>query len=165
MKGREATTAAAQQSEQQQSQASPQKNNLQPGNKSSLPYTNAVINECQRLCNLFPENLPHRTTRDVVICGHQIAKGTLIVPQICCVLYDEQLFPNAQELIPERFLDSQGQLKKCEELIPFSIGKRQCLGESLARMELFLFAANLFNHFEITPVDPMKPPSTEKLME
>jgi hypothetical protein len=46
-------------------------------------------------------------------------------------------------------LDPQGQLKRIDEFIPFSVGKRQCLGESLARMELFLLTANIFNQYKV----------------
>lgn len=60
-----------------------------------------------------------------------------------------QIFPEPYNFKPERFVDSDGKLKRIEEHIPFSVGKRQCMGESLARMELFLLIANLFNQFEV----------------
>uniref|UniRef100_A0A914D9Q9 Cytochrome P450 n=1 Tax=Acrobeloides nanus TaxID=290746 RepID=A0A914D9Q9_9BILA len=59
--------------------------------RSDLPYTNAVINETQRLCNLLPQNVLHYTTKDVVINGYKIAKGTTIAPQISCLLYDKDV--------------------------------------------------------------------------
>jgi len=132
--------------------------------RSHLPYINAVINETQRLANILPTNLFRKTTRDVEICGHKIAKGTVIVPQIGSVMFDPRYFPEPQRFLPERFLDEYGKLKKCDELIPFSVGKRQCLGESLARMNLFLFAANFFHKFKVFPVDPLKPPTSAKQM-
>ena len=52
---------------------------------------------------------------------------------------------------PERFLDSNGSCKKDDHLIPFSIGKRQCLGETLAKVELFLFFTGLVASFKIAP--------------
>ncbi|KAI1705036.1 cytochrome p450 domain-containing protein [Ditylenchus destructor] len=131
--------------------------------KSRLPYTNAVVNEVQRMCNLLPQNLYHRTMRDVELNGYKLPKSTNVVPQICCVLFDEKVFPEPNRFKPERFLDQNGQLLKVEELVPFSVGKRICLGESLARMELFLFVANIFHTFKIRPVDPLNPPSSEKL--
>uniref|UniRef100_A0A915DKD4 Cytochrome P450 n=1 Tax=Ditylenchus dipsaci TaxID=166011 RepID=A0A915DKD4_9BILA len=67
---------------------------------------------------------------------------------ISSVLYDEKIFAEPNKFMPERFIEN-GQLKKCEELIPFSLGKRQCLGESLARAELFLFTSNLFYLYKI----------------
>uniref|UniRef100_A0A915E4P5 Cytochrome P450 n=1 Tax=Ditylenchus dipsaci TaxID=166011 RepID=A0A915E4P5_9BILA len=129
--------------------------------KAKLPYTNAVINETQRFCNLLPTNLLHRTTKEVEIAGFHIAKGTQIVPVISTVLYDEKIFPQPHKFMPERFIQN-GQLKKCEELIPFSIGRRQCMGESLARAELFLFTANLFYMYKISAVDPSHLPSLSK---
>ncbi|KAH7717551.1 Protein CYP-33C1 [Aphelenchoides avenae] len=128
--------------------------------RSRLPYVQAV--ETQRLSNLLPQNLHHKTMRDVNVNGMLIPEGTRIDPQIACVLYDEKVFPEPHRFKPERFLDENGHLKKVDELIPFSLGKRQCPGESLARMELFLFAANIFNQFRVFPVDPLKPPSVAK---
>ena len=48
---------------------------------------------------------------------------------------------------PNRFLDEFGALKPDEQLIPFSIGKRKCPGETFAMMELFLFFTSLVQHF------------------
>jgi hypothetical protein len=61
-----------------------------------------------------------------------------------------QVFPDPKSFRPERFLNGEGNnLRKSEELIPFGLGKRQCLGESLARMELFIFFANIFNRYKV----------------
>ena len=60
------------------------------------------------------------------------------------------MFPEPEKFNPDRFIDKDGKLKKVDELVPFSIGKRQCLGEGLARMELFLFTANIFNRYRVS---------------
>ncbi|KAK3870142.1 hypothetical protein Pcinc_024598 [Petrolisthes cinctipes] len=55
---------------------------------------------------------------------------------------------------PERWLDENNKFtSKKEGFIPFSIGKRQCAGESLARMELLIFTTALFQslNFSIPP--------------
>uniref|UniRef100_A0AC34Q533 Cytochrome P450 n=1 Tax=Panagrolaimus sp. JU765 TaxID=591449 RepID=A0AC34Q533_9BILA len=130
--------------------------------KNKLPYLNAFISETQRLANLLPINLIRKTTKDTTIDGHFIPQGSAVIPQISCVLYDEKIFPEPYSFKPERFVDSEGNLKKIEEHIPFSIGKRQCMGESLARMELFLLIANLFNQFEFFAEDGKNVPSLEK---
>ncbi|KAI1702517.1 cytochrome p450 domain-containing protein [Ditylenchus destructor] len=130
--------------------------------RPQLPYTCAVINEVQRMANLVPHNMMHSTTRDVTVDGYFFPKGTAITHQVSAVLYDDQVFKEASKFDPTRFLDDKGQIVKCDELVPFGVGKRQCLGESLARMELFLFTANIFNHYRITPGDKM--PSMERAM-
>ncbi|KAH7720608.1 CYP-33A1 protein [Aphelenchoides avenae] len=126
----------------------------------SLPYTNAVIAEAQRLCNLLPQNLLHRTTRETQLDGFALPVNTVIVPQISCVLYDDKVFHEPREFVPERFINDNGSFKKPQELIPFGLGKRQCLGENLARMELFLFLSNLFNQFKLSRAST--PPSLRR---
>uniref|UniRef100_A0A914XTV3 Cytochrome P450 n=1 Tax=Panagrolaimus superbus TaxID=310955 RepID=A0A914XTV3_9BILA len=130
--------------------------------KNSLIYVNAFINEVQRSVNLLPQNLLHRTLKDVKVGKYFIKKGTTIIPQISNVLYNENIFPEPQNFKPERFIDENGQLKKVNELVPFSIGKRQCLGESLARMELFLIISNFYNHFNVSPIDANNLPTLDK---
>uniref|UniRef100_A0AC34FIA1 Cytochrome P450 n=1 Tax=Panagrolaimus sp. ES5 TaxID=591445 RepID=A0AC34FIA1_9BILA len=130
--------------------------------KNSLIYVNAFINEVQRSVNLLPLNLLHKTMKDVKIGDFLIKKNTAVVPQISAVMYNKKIFPEPHKFKPERFIDEKGGLKKVEELIPFSIGKRQCLGESLARMELFLFIANFYNLYKVSPIDPSNLPSLAK---
>ena len=54
-----------------------------------------------------------------------------------------QHWVEGQRFWPERFLDAAGVLRKDDHFIPFSIGARQCLGETLAKTELFLFFTGL----------------------
>uniref|UniRef100_A0A8R1DNK2 Uncharacterized protein n=1 Tax=Caenorhabditis japonica TaxID=281687 RepID=A0A8R1DNK2_CAEJA len=122
---------------------------LTMSDKNSLVYFNAFANETQRMANILPLNLPHALTKDVTINGYHLKKGTGIIHQIANVMTDENIFKEPHIFNPNRFIDLDGKLRKCEELCPFSMGKRQCLGEGLARMEIFLLAANLFNYFEV----------------
>lgn len=70
-----------------------------------------------------------------MIDGQPIASGTVFTTQMTLIHTDEELFKNHTEFRPERFLENNNLEKK---LIPFGIGKRSCLGESLARAELYL---------------------------
>ncbi|KAK4294777.1 hypothetical protein Pmani_032615 [Petrolisthes manimaculis] len=52
---------------------------------------------------------------------------------------------------PERWLDNNGKFNtKKEGFMPFSIGKRQCVGEGLARMEMLIFSSALMQNFTFT---------------
>ena len=53
---------------------------------------------------------------------------------------------------PERFLDANGQFSVSgpwgfRSYVPFSAGRRVCLGELLAKTELFLVSARLLHQF------------------
>jgi len=128
--------------------------------KSQLPYTNAVVMETQRCANIIAINSLRKTTRETTINGYVLPKGTVVIPQISVLMIDPDIFPEPKKFNPSRFIDENGQLKHYSELMPFSVGKRQCPGEALARMELYLFAANLFNQYKFFAGNV--PPSLKK---
>ncbi|XP_072828511.1 cytochrome P450 2E1 [Vicugna pacos] len=120
-----------------------------------MPYLDAVVHEIQRFIDLLPSNLLHEATRDTVFRGYVIPKGTLMIPTLDSVLYDKQEFPEPEKFKPEHFLNEHGKFKYSDYFKPFSAGKRVCVGEGLARMELFLFLAAILQHFNLKSlVDP-----------
>jgi cytochrome P450 len=58
------------------------------------------------------QNVPHVTTQDVKIAGFSLPQGTVITPQISCVHMDETYFPSPKLFNPDRFLQTDGNLKK-----------------------------------------------------
>lgn len=124
---------------------------VQLEDRRNLPLTDAVIHETQRLANILPMALPHRTSQDVTFQGHFIPKGTTVFPLLMSVLYDENEWEEPRRFHPAHFLDKDGKFVKREAFMPFSAGRRVCLGESLARMELFIFFTTLLQQFRFSP--------------
>ncbi|NP_001085210.1 cytochrome P450 family 2 subfamily E member 1 L homeolog [Xenopus laevis] len=114
--------------------------------RKQMPYTEAVIHEIQRLGNLAP-NVGHETTKDVTFRGYFIPKGTQVIILLTSVLQDKAYFKKPEEFYPEHFLDSEGKFVKNDAFLPFSAGRRSCAGETLAKMELFLFFTKLLQNF------------------
>ncbi|OQV12037.1 Cytochrome P450 2B12 [Hypsibius exemplaris] len=115
--------------------------------RGSLPYTQATIFEVQRLANLIAV-VQRRAMQEVTLSEYALPAGTDVVFLFSAVHEDPQFFPQPLAFKPERFLDESGKLRsRIEGFIPFSIGKRACLGEALAKMELYIFFVSLVKNF------------------
>uniref|UniRef100_A0A8C3PH05 Cytochrome P450 n=1 Tax=Calidris pygmaea TaxID=425635 RepID=A0A8C3PH05_9CHAR len=119
--------------------------------RTQMPYTDAVVHEIQRFANILPVNLPHATTADVTFKGYFIPKGTYIIPLLTSVLHDKSQWEKPDMFYPEHFLDANGKFVKKDAFMPFSAGRRVCAGETLAKMELFLFFTSLLQRFTFHP--------------
>ncbi|CAJ0609579.1 unnamed protein product [Cylicocyclus nassatus] len=127
--------------------------------KYETPYILATLSEVQRISNVLPWAIPHRTMSDVYVDGYFISKGTEIMPQYGCLLHDPNIFPNPEQFLPDRFLDVDGLYRPRIEMRPFGMGARVCLGEFLARCELYLIFTTLLQNFTFTAVEGVQLPS------
>ncbi|XP_028262265.1 cytochrome P450 2U1 [Parambassis ranga] len=115
--------------------------------RGRLPFTEATIMEVQRLTVVVPLGIPHMASETTEFRGYTIPKGTVILPNLWSVHRDSTLWEDADTFNPARFLDHEGKLLRKECFIPFGIGRRVCMGEQLAKMELFLTVTSLLQAF------------------
>ncbi|KAM9385825.1 cytochrome P450 2J6-like [Pholidichthys leucotaenia] len=125
--------------------------------RAKLPYTDAVIHEIQRIGNILPLSLPHITNREVQLGGYTLPKGVIVIPNLNSALFDHKEWEKPHTFNPKHFLIEEGRFVKRAAFVPFSAGKRLCLGENLARMELFLFFTSFMQHFTFSMPAGVKP--------
>ncbi|KAF8367708.1 hypothetical protein PRIPAC_85537 [Pristionchus pacificus] len=128
--------------------------------QKALPYCMAAIHEIQRVGNIGEINFFRETTGEITIAGHKIPIGTAILPQFPSVHVDPEHFERPDYFCPERHINEAGEFVKDPRVTPFSFGKRACLGEGLARMELFIFLTTFVQHCTFSPTS-MIPPKLE----
>ena len=83
--------------------------------------------------------------------GYEIPKGTQVLINLPALHRNPKLWDNPTEFRPERHIDEAGNLTKSPYLLPFSTGRRQCVGESLAKMDLHVITATLLQRFNFYP--------------
>ncbi|XP_018426756.1 PREDICTED: cytochrome P450 2J6-like [Nanorana parkeri] len=115
--------------------------------RKRLHYTNAAIHEIQRCGNVAAVGLLRTCTRDVSVSGYSLHMNTMVLPNLDSVLHDSEYWDTPDQFNPHHFLDKDGMFLVNEAFLPFSAGARVCLGEQLARYELFLFFTTLMRTF------------------
>lgn len=122
-----------------------------------MPYTEAVLMEVQRIANVPPLGIAHRAIRDTHLQGRRIPKDTIILPCLYSIHMDKDFWKDPETFRPERFIGEEGKIVIPEKYFaPFGYGKRRCLGEALAKSNLFSFFSAILYNFDIQK-DPEHP--------
>ncbi|BFF97477.1 cytochrome P450 307a1 [Drosophila madeirensis] len=138
-----------------------------------MPFTMATIFEVLRYSS--SPIVPHVATEDAVISGHGVTAGTIVFINNYVLNKSPENWQQPHQFEPQRFLeesnegrrDSRGsdsgiesdrkefQLRKnIPHFLPFSIGKRTCIGQNLVRGFGFLLLANLLQSYNVSSEDP-----------
>lgn len=131
----------------------------------NMPYTIATLFEILR--HTSSPIVPHVATENSQINGYGILKGTIVFINNYELNMSEKYWKNPKDFYPERFLESIPAHKGTKELtseefmvlrvkkniphfLPFSIGKRTCIGQNLVRSYSFLMLTNILENFDVS---------------
>lgn len=124
-----------------------------------MPYTEAFMNEVFRFGSITPLAV-HANPEETTLGGYRIPKRTWVIGNIYGIHWDKKLWGDPENFRPERFLNEAGEFVRSEHVLPFSVGRRNCLGESLARIEAFLFLTSMLQKYEFGVPEGHERPAT-----
>ncbi|KAK7571915.1 hypothetical protein V9T40_014387 [Parthenolecanium corni] len=125
--------------------------------RPNMPYIEALVLESVRVFMGRTFSIPHRALRDCTVQGYYIPKDTMVIANFNGVLMDQEFWKDPEVFRPDRFIDADGKLNVPDQYLPFGFGKHRCMGQSLARSNIFLFTATLLQKFTFH-VPPNEPP-------
>uniref|UniRef100_A0A665U2Y6 Cytochrome P450, family 17, subfamily A, polypeptide 2 n=1 Tax=Echeneis naucrates TaxID=173247 RepID=A0A665U2Y6_ECHNA len=129
--------------------------------RSRLPYLDCVINEGMRIRPVSPILIPHIAMTHSSIGGHSVSQGTRVLVNMWSIHHDTEHWDKPDIFNPDRFLNDQGQRVIPPCFLPFGAGPRVCVGESLARLELFMFLSSLLQRLSFRLPDGAPPPNLQ----
>ncbi|KDR69251.1 hypothetical protein GALMADRAFT_104206 [Galerina marginata CBS 339.88] len=120
--------------------------------EADLPYLSALVKEVLRWKPVTPIAVPHCVTADDVYEGYYIPKGSIIIPNVWAMFYNEAEYPNPSSFEPDRFM-KDGKLDPTvpdPSLMAFGFGRRICPGNQIAASFLWLTIASVLTTLDIS---------------
>jgi cytochrome P450 family 307 subfamily A len=135
----------------------------------SMPFTVATIYEILRYSS--SPIVPHVATENSQIGGYGVLKDTIVFINNYELNTSDKYWDNPKEFNPERFIETVPAnkvrkdappnapnvtrvKKNIPHYLPFSVGKRTCIGQNLVRCFSFLLLINILENFDVSTDDP-----------
>jgi cytochrome P450 len=122
-------------------------------------YLEATVKEAMRLRPVIA-NIARRLNKPVRVAGYDLPAGVVVFPSIQLVQRREDVFADAAQFRPERFLEGN---PPPATWIPFGGGLRRCLGASLAMIEAQAVLRAVLQRVEMAPVGAAEPARTRNI--
>ncbi|XP_052765377.1 cytochrome P450 1A1-like [Mya arenaria] len=118
---------------------------------NKLVYTEATYYEVMRKAAIAPFGLPKCATTDTTLDGFNVDKNTVVFFNLHSISHDKVFWGDPEEFRPERLITKDNTLDtaKCGHILPFGLGRRKCVGEFLAKKEIFILFATLMQRCKI----------------
>jgi cytochrome P450 len=113
---------------------------------AKLPYLTAVCQETLRIYPVAMLTFPRTVLETTELMGYKLEVGQVLMGCIYLMHQREDVYPEHHQFKPERFLERQFD---SYEFFPFGGGKRRCIGEALAMLELKLVLATIVTKYNL----------------
>ena len=123
---------------------------------AKLPYLDAVCKETLRIYPVAMLTFPRVVQESTELMGYKLEIGQVLMGCIYLLHQRKEIFPEPNQFKPERFLSREF---SAYEFFPFGGGKRRCIGEALAKLEMKLVLATIISSYELELINdkPEKP--------
>jgi cytochrome P450 len=115
----------------------------------ALTYTEQVINEALRLYSPI-HSISRVALTDDLLGGYHIPAGTTIYVSLHATHRLAKYWPDPERFDPERFAPENIERRPRFAFIPFAAGHRNCVGASMAVVELKLAVAMIAQRYELS---------------
>ncbi|KAF0766099.1 cytochrome P450 307a1-like [Aphis craccivora] len=119
--------------------------------KPDMPYTEATLFETLRV--ISSPIVPHVATEDTTIKGFKISKGTCIIINNYEINTSSTYWEDPNVFDPNRFIHhkpgGKSYIRKPEYFLPFSTGKRTCIGQQLVSGFGLVLLAGILQRYEV----------------
>nr|QUF59371.1 cytochrome p450 CYP3044B4 [Brachionus angularis] len=117
-----------------------------------MNYMNMVIDETLRM---YPPALrfDRVAKEDYEYEDIKIKKGQIISVPIWALHHDEEVYPDPDKFIPERFNDENKKSRDSSAYLPFGSGPRSCIGMRFAFLEIKFTLAAILSKFKFVKCD------------
>ena len=119
-----------------------------------LPYLRACLDESLRLFTPTPQGLPRETPSEGTYVLDEFVPGGTTVSMAALIAHrQENVFPQAEKYLPERWLGEAG--KEIQPyFLSFSNGARGCIGRNISYLEQTVSLASMLRRYDFWLLHP-----------